>query len=242
MTRGYPDWSNVRKSGLIVSLSDMAELAARLGSYVTYDRQGDTLYIETFRNGISAWTVSGTATTYRAVATANRVLRGPLAARLETGTDANGSCRVERGIPTSVGNRVGIASTFTLFSPIDWFRMDMVVADGVNARQFGLRYDDAAQTLSFLNSAGGWTAFASGLDLNTAGGWWYDWKVVADLSTEYYGTARIANLGGDLSSQPIRKTASATAPYIGIALQVKTTATGEGAANIDSVLVTINEP
>jgi len=55
MPRGLPDDSNIVKFGPTWTLTDHAELAARLGSIVTFDRLGTVIDLETFVKGRSRW-------------------------------------------------------------------------------------------------------------------------------------------------------------------------------------------
>jgi len=56
MAHGAPDDSNVVKQGDVYRLDDMAELAARLGSPVSYHRFGTVIWTETFEGGLGGVT------------------------------------------------------------------------------------------------------------------------------------------------------------------------------------------
>ena len=58
MPRGTPDWYNAGQSNIAVSLSDMGELAVRLGSPVSFDRSGKTIYFDEFSHFDGLYTVS----------------------------------------------------------------------------------------------------------------------------------------------------------------------------------------
>lgn len=57
MAHGAPDWFNVNPMELFYSLSDLGELAARLGSPSRIDRRGKVVWYDTFSGGLSAWDV-----------------------------------------------------------------------------------------------------------------------------------------------------------------------------------------
>jgi len=56
MTHTAPDWGANAPKATIYSLSDLAELAARLGSIDTYERRGDVIFLEDFESGLMRWT------------------------------------------------------------------------------------------------------------------------------------------------------------------------------------------
>jgi hypothetical protein len=77
MPIGRPDWYNVGQSNVIDTMSDMAELAVRLGSPVNYDRSGKTivydvfdrldgLYTITDNNAITLWSLENSRLEYGA--------------------------------------------------------------------------------------------------------------------------------------------------------------------------------
>jgi len=57
MAHGTPDFSQTSGVNTVYQLTDMGELAARLGSIVTFDRRGDVLLLEDFESGLSPWQI-----------------------------------------------------------------------------------------------------------------------------------------------------------------------------------------
>lgn len=54
MAHGTPDWQQTSGVSTVYQLTDMAELAVRLGSIVSFDRAGDIVLMEDFEQGLSA--------------------------------------------------------------------------------------------------------------------------------------------------------------------------------------------
>lgn len=52
MAHGLPDWSESAPINTMASMTDMAELAARLGSIDIYDRRGNVILVDDFTGGI----------------------------------------------------------------------------------------------------------------------------------------------------------------------------------------------
>lgn len=64
MPIGRPDWYDAGKSNILSSMSDMAELAVRLGSPISYDRSGKTIFYDVFEriDGVYVFAESGVGT------------------------------------------------------------------------------------------------------------------------------------------------------------------------------------
>ena len=55
MPHGQRDWSNIGAEELVFAMDDMAELAARLGSPITFNREGNVLFVSTFEHGVAGF-------------------------------------------------------------------------------------------------------------------------------------------------------------------------------------------
>lgn len=55
MAHGAPDWFNVNPMETFYSLTDLGELAARLGCPSRIDRRGKVIWYDTFTSGLGAW-------------------------------------------------------------------------------------------------------------------------------------------------------------------------------------------
>lgn len=55
MPRGMPDWGEYSPQEVVSKLLDNAELAARLGSPVLFDRRGTVIFMDDFNCGVNHW-------------------------------------------------------------------------------------------------------------------------------------------------------------------------------------------
>lgn len=99
MARGAPDDSNIVKQGAVYRLDDMAELAARLGSPVTYHRFGDVIFMDQFESGVSGYTVGTTGTGGWVRVTNTYAHTGGLAVAMNTGTGMGVQVFMRRALP-----------------------------------------------------------------------------------------------------------------------------------------------
>ena len=59
MTHGVQDFGASSGQNSTYGLTDLGELAVRLGSPVSFDRRGDVVMMETFEDGLDAWVTDG---------------------------------------------------------------------------------------------------------------------------------------------------------------------------------------
>lgn len=91
-----PDWFNYRLESHEHVLQDIAELAVRLGSPVSYNRAGSVSWIDDFRCGLSKWSTnaSGAGTSVKLRASDSNT--GPFCADLTTGAVVLAEALMER--------------------------------------------------------------------------------------------------------------------------------------------------
>jgi len=55
VAHGTPDWGVTAGARTVYQMTDLGELAVRLGSIVTHDRRGDVIFLEDFEEGMGRW-------------------------------------------------------------------------------------------------------------------------------------------------------------------------------------------
>lgn len=186
MARGLPDDSDVVKQGAVFSLSDMAELAARLGSIVTYDRYGDVVFLDDFEHGLGGYTLTLSSADGE-IALDNTTRRsGTLSVGMNSGTGATPVVYMVRTLPAPVLGKIGVQTAFTLHANTSYLQFSVYWRDGTTSHQFGVRYTHTTGVLSYLDVTRVW------IDLVTPGVLWVDsglfhmLKLVVNLQTMQY--------------------------------------------------------
>jgi len=87
MAHGQPDYGMYTLANTIYRLTDMGELAARLGSINTYDRRGDVIFLDSFESGLTAWSPSSACTGSDLVQSAKHARSGGFSAKFVCGSD-----------------------------------------------------------------------------------------------------------------------------------------------------------
>ncbi len=130
MARGLPDAGNVVKGHDLYALQDMAELAVRLGSPMSYDRYGSVLLLEDFERGLNAWSKTILGVGGSISLTSDRVYGGELACYLDSGDGAIPEARITKYFPPVSLQRVGLQTAFSVGFNVTELQFIFVRGDG----------------------------------------------------------------------------------------------------------------
>lgn len=242
MAHGTPDWGVTAGAVTTYQLSDMAELAARLGSPVTWDRRGEVIWWDDFEWGLTKWTgVIGGLNGSIALSTV-RARNGRRSCALSAGADAGRFAEIYHYNAKGVNSRVGVEVWFSQGAAIEVFRVEETVYDGVNSTTFGVQWENAGNRLLYLNAAGAYTEFASAVDLMVQTTLFHSLKVVGDAATDLYVRCilddreySLAGIGGWVSGSGER-------PAISLVLVAFGSPGQNDTVFVDDVILTQNEP
>jgi len=186
MAHGAPDDSDVVKIGTVYRLDDMAELAARLGAPVTYNRFGSLLFADTFESGLAAWTitVNGVAGSVRPSNTQS--WEGELSVQLVSGTGAAPDSAITKYMPPIADTNIGVQSAFALDTNLDYYEMGITCGDGAKRYYYRVRYDHATGTLAYRSGLVAYTVFATPGTLFDQANNFHNMKLVVNNTRKEY--------------------------------------------------------
>ena len=182
MARGAPDDSNVLSGETVYRLDDMGELAARLGSPVAYNRAGLVLFMDTFEDGLAAWTQASPGLGGHVWPANTKSWQGGLAAELISGTGAMAHASIAKYQPPIAPTNIGTHAVFALDAALHMFEVQVTVGDGVNRYYFFIRYDPPPGLLSYRTGLVAYTQFAICGTLFSDANNWHNLKLVVDSS------------------------------------------------------------
>lgn len=116
---GLPDYSAPQPTGQVpqgplYTSTDIAELAARLGSIVTFDRRGNVLWMDDFEDNINKWLGAGFSGVGGSVSLSTvRARNGASSARLITGNLIGDTAQLQKVLPYPYLSRIGFEISFT---------------------------------------------------------------------------------------------------------------------------------
>lgn len=242
MARGLPDDANVVKEGPTWSLTDHAELAARLGSIVTFDRLGTVINLETFGDGLARWQMATPGVLATAHLTNERSLYDGVSLRLFSGTGGN---PVAQGIWYAAYPqicRMGFEASYAISGTKHMLYHGLNVFKGAYYAAFRIRWTFPTGVIEIWDDGPGW--HDTGLTIKEPT---YDYmfntiKMVVNTDTEEYQRFLINDVGGSLKGNYAERVGAPDNPH----LQCYGYSRGDGdeAQNVymDGCILTETEP
>jgi len=243
MAHGTPDWGVTAGAVTIYQLTDMAELAVRLGSIVTHDRRGDVVWFDGFEDGLEKWSTFAPADGGSVDLSTARARNGQYSARLVSDEGGAVGTRIDKTIPFPVASPMGAEFSFMLEQHIGWLELIFDIYDGDAATQYFVTWSDANDNLTYLDFECAPQVIASGVDLSMAVNLFHTMKLVVDMENHAY-----ARLILNQTEYPLAGIAAYVDPTdkTSAALRVRINVTGRAGENdvirVDDVIITQNEP
>lgn len=242
MAHGYPDWGGAAPLATVYTLQDLAELAARLGSIVTFDRRGNLIYMCGFESGLIGWLTSAIGTGGAVEQSAEFSRNGAFCAKLIGGSSSPGSAQILKGLPYPVIGKLGLEFSFDLNAYVEYFYVGMMLYTGATRYYPRLRFEPDAGDIDYYDSAGGWTNLVTGASFATTKLRHVTMKLVADFENAKYCRVMHNSITYDISTADLWSFASSAGPRIDLIFFVDSDAGQNGICWLDDVILTQNEP
>jgi len=186
MPRGHEDWGWSDRAQLLAPLSDLGELAARLGTIANYDRLGNVLFMDAFDDGLTAWeiTVGGADSSVQPVT--NIAYHGTASACLVGGSTLVGFAQITKSISSYLLTSVGVQYMFNVPTPNDSIQINIGYYLSDNTYLYQIRLYETDNTIKYLDSDGNYQVLTQH---NIEAGHDYIWhtiKLVCDLEKRMY--------------------------------------------------------
>lgn len=241
MPHGYPPWSGIKKQTVFSLPIDMAELAVRLGSPVTFDRRGDVVYLDSFADGLGPWSPLTSGTGGGVAISTERTRSGAYSCRLTGGSSSSEYARISKGFPLPALGKIGLEVSFNEASLCKTIEAHLFVDDGTAVNHARIRYNCDDGDFEYYDSGGSWVDLDAATPLYSSNKVFHTMKLVFDLVEMEYTRAA---LNDEWYAMPgIAGEAAATTGYKTVLVLVYVYSdTGEnGVAYIDDVILTQNE-
>ncbi len=242
MAHGGPDYGVGAPKATVYSLQDMAELAVRLGSIVSFDRRGDVVWLDDFENNVNHWGTDTSGTGASVALTTDRARNGAKSVALITG-NADGeyaSILVGRQLPHL--GRIGLELSLSVLSRVDHWLIDLSYSDGDEVIEAALRVYPATGIIQLYTRPRRWETIHTAGAWYSSAGYWYTLKLVVDLEARTYRHLLFGPTSIDLAAYDLYVGASGVAPIIEVYIYVEGMGGGVGTGYVDDVIVTQNEP
>lgn len=212
--RGQPDYGMYAPKEVTASISDMGEVAARLGSIVTYDKRGDVVVFDNLEDPVLKWLpVAGAGTVQLS---SQDVHSGSQALLLTTTAGIGDYISATKRVNVTRSKRVGLEISFG--SVLAGYLWQKILFSDITGRYYAEVWIDFDNRLLYvwdgilldyvLVGATGMFAFGMGYHF------FYTTKVVLDFTTGKYVRILLGNNEWDISTIPTQPIPGAFAPNL----------------------------
>jgi len=244
MAHGMRDYGIYAVKSTVVALEDMAELAARLGSIVTYDRKGDVIFTDDYEAPTEKFRDSSLALAEVKLDSTTAV-SGAQSVKLTTPDTTDRYAEISYVIPPYRLGKHGIKvsiSAYQMGGLTGYYQIYVLFYDSVHSHELGVKINPKGELVELLIS-GVWTTIIDDLFVDTSlVTWWHNVKLTFDLDTGYYDKLLIDAASWDLSAYQYLKLADTTTTLFEVYFTLNPDADNELELYQDDFVYTINEP
>lgn len=243
MPHGQPDFGMYAQKKTTFGLSDMGELAARLGSIVTYDRRGDVVWLEDFAQGMTNWVVGG-AGLYIVEESAEESLSKGVSLKTVVPNTGPFNAYFWRRDALPVSSRLGIEYAFLPDDDVDDIFLDFEIYDGDDRHQARIEFRVDDGVIRYFKGGVLWTELVTDIEFRADGRAWHHFKLVVDYVTDEFVRLLLDNIEYSMAGLPLFVTAPFPAdPYLHTLVeQVYAGGVATPTLFFDNIILTQNEP
>jgi len=239
---GTPDWGQTAGVVTTYQLTDLAELAVRLGALDRHDRRGDVIFQDSFEDGLGRFYSDNAGVGATVDLTTAYTRTGLLAARLVAGASSGSWANIVWNGPYPSLHLFGGEMSFARVSAVGSVNGWVTTYDGAAGHRGLVLYDDANDRLRYQDAAGASQDLATGLKLWHDPSQFHALKLVIDATKNEYVRFILDNVELDMAGIPLRTFASSQEPTMGVGCEVGGRDAGTSTVYLDDVIVTTNEP
>ena len=232
---GAPKWT-------IYPLTDLGELAARLGSPVTFDRRGDVIWIEDFESSLNKWDPTTWGVGSGIFITNDRSRSGNFSCKMITGPIANDRAYMEHFLPLPVLSKMGIEFSFAGMNNIKYLTLETHLYEHEYQHHAHIRYDWPHRSLKYFDPHSTFHTFYYPYDIHDEDRLFNTLKAVIDFPNGKYDRVIVNDQSFDISQYTYYKPGPAVVFFLYIAIEITTNVNANAYTYIDDVIITQNEP
>ena len=241
MAHGHPDWGESGIISTVFRVADWGEIAARLGSVVTYHRGGNVVSIDDFNSGC----VPGDLTTTGVGSQANLSTRfyrsAPYSVLLYGGPAAGRSAQWNKSVNYLTPGKHGIEIHYRYALPQPLLYLYYTILDGSQQHGFGIRINFQTGVVSYIDSLGAWTTLTTVGALVLSVFVFHAIKLIVDTESDSYVRLLVDQVAYDMLGLTITPLVMAGNQSIAVAVNSSSIGAGATTTHIDDVIITQNE-
>lgn len=242
MPHGQPDWGPVAPTKTVYKLQDMAELAARLGSINTYDRRGETIWMDDFEDNIAKWRISTAGTGASITLSTDEARNGAKSAKLVAGSDGAHMAQMYKYFTYPVLSKIGLEVSISRKANVKDFILNLNIFDGTYKHAAEIMITTATNQVDYLDKYGSFQKLTTIPPFSGSDSDFQTIKFVVDFVNEKYAYFKIFGVEHDMSSYAYWKDPSSTQNRAWARILNTGDAGANGIIYVDDVIITQNEP
>ena len=243
MTRsGLPDYGMYAALEHLGSMVDYGELAARLGSIVTFNREGNIIFWDDFEKTPLKWNITAPQPGRSIHHSQETALSGGQCVRLQTPDDVQDAVGIRRDFLPLISGNLGVEISFKIVERAVDFYLFLIIHTGVSVCTFELKINLLNSDMYFKDNGATWEIVASGLKLSNADHLFHTLKIV--LNTDNMKPLRVLLNRTEYSLAAFNVACSPNAGNKGILCKFAIYDHGIERSNLflDNFILTQNEP
>lgn len=240
MARGLPDDANVKGYGDIHRSDDITELAARLGSPLTYKRQGNVLYTDAFERGVGGWVITRDTVAEDATLSGSYNIVGGVGLVLANATGDQEIVKAERIMPMFSAGIYAVFVTVSLSTDAWAFQLTARHYDGSRKWDYMLDASASGETMTYGSNGGSTVTLTDQLDFFSGEENFHVIGLFFDTKKNEYVQVTVDGTVYDLAGVVPNSGASDTAPQLDLWIHIESTTEVDATAIIDSVVLVQN--
>lgn len=242
VVHGTPDWNVTAGRATTHPLTDLGELAVRLGSINNFDRRGDVIFMETFEEGtLCKWQLTEVEDGSSVTLSALRARTGALSCLLTAGGAAGSKAAITHYCPYSVLSAFGLEAAISRDVILTSLAFHLDLYDGENVTECELRWSLHDNVLSYINESGAPVPLGT-VYMSTETSAFHVFKLVVDGVNNEYARAIVNDQAFSLKDIAARVTESEILPVLFFQIELKGGTDLESEVWVDNVIITQNEP
>jgi len=242
MSRGQADFGAYAVKEVTASISDMGEVAARLGSIVIYDKRGDVVDFDNFEEPLLRWTVYAPYDDDYIILDSGSARSGSQAARFTTHNVTGNTVYMRRSVFPLKSYKLGTEMSFSRLSSYSTLESRINFNNGIYAFRAVVGLNFETGKLYVLTTDGSSVEIASGINLVMLTFTFHTLKVVADFKTGFYMRVMLNGTEYDVSAIPLYLGNVASDRFTEQLIQLYTNKDSAAVVWIDDTILTQEEP
>lgn len=244
--RGAPDFGGMRPMGVMATMADVGELAARLGSRCVYDRRGNVYYWDDFEGMVKRFKSAATGAGVDAAFNSDYCISGSQSILLDSG--GIGTSDMELWVPVLGSKHLGLEVAIGLEGYKDFVKLFYYYNAGETRRYGAVRIrtnpiEVLTRDIQIAKSDGTWVDIATEVFIPTLDYGFNHIKLVCDFDSGYYTRLLFNANQYEISEYALHASPYPRTERTAMVIRAEgTTGVGGIKAWVDDVLFTCEEP